>query len=84
MSKLLVAALIIGVAVVSSVGTVAAAHYLPWTENIYSVSDSEHADDGDYHHTVSTFEDSGNKCYVVNSRKDWPDSAPSISCVRMR
>lgn len=77
MKKLIIAVAIIGVAVVSSVGTVAATGYeMPWTKNIYQVSGRE-----DWASSVSVFDDGGNKCYLVNNSQN---GNVSISCVRMR
>ena len=64
----------------------AAPKYAPWTNNIYSVSDSEEnyspgASGGKRNvDTVSVFDDAGNKCYVLTRAND--DQAISISCVK--
>lgn len=69
-------------AVLSSTGTVMAVEYLPWTANIYSISTSEsnqYPGGVRIGPTVSTFDDSGNKCYVINHYNNDYD----ISCVRV-
>lgn len=86
MKKIQLAAALIVTAAIASTATVAAVRYLPWTVNIYSVSSNEvnNCDGAEcYPRTVSTFDDRGNKCYVVTGRRN-SDTPPSISCVRMR
>lgn len=76
--KLLIAAGILGIAALSSSATYAATRELPWTNNIYNVSDPEN-----HTPTVSVFDDGNNKCYVVRSDSlgQSPDSM-AISCLK--
>ena len=77
MNKKKLAAAIIGVALLSSSVTIAATYELPWTKNIYNVSDPEKS-------TVSVFDDQDNKCYVLTGKKDGNLGIPpvAISCVK--
>lgn len=73
---------VFGVAMLSSAATLAATYNLPWTKNIYNVSDTEW---DNRNSTVSVFDDRDNKCYIVRAVDSvWqksPDSV-SISCMR--
>jgi|GEM_PF-5120680 len=76
----------ITIAVVASTGTALAARYieLPWTNNIYQVSDVENRGKTP---TVSVFDDQGTKCYVVAANTGaaaygTSGSNLAISCVR--
>lgn len=71
-------------AVMLAVGLPVAAYAfqtLQWTANIYTVSSPERSSCGGLDcrpATVSTFDDRGNKCYIVNRGGD----NLSISCVK--
>lgn len=88
MSKLKLAIVIIGVAVLASAGTASAdyiVHTLSWTKNIYVVSDPEPVNCGGIAcqpNTVSTFDNAGNRCYMVKASSN--DQPANISCVRMK
>ena len=80
-SKLVIIVGAVVVAGLASTATVAAARYieLPWTNNIYKVSDRE-----DRQPTVSVFDDAGNKCYVVTGWTVAHGDAVAIDCVESR
>jgi hypothetical protein len=75
--KKFILGLIVG-AVLSVPATVLAGRVteLPWTNNIYNVSDVDESSNT----TVSTFNDNGNQCYVV---RNWArERTTTISCVK--
>lgn len=59
----------------------AATYELPWTKNIYNVSDVDRIDRQSVRHSVSVFDDGGNKCYTVNTRTS-AGADVAISCVK--
>lgn len=71
----------VAVAVLAFGATVAAQRYieLPWTNNIYKVSDRENR-----RPTVSVFDDAENKCYVVTGYGASMGDTVAISCVEPR
>ncbi|MCF8783216.1 hypothetical protein [Rhodococcus ruber] len=77
-SKLVIITGAVVIAALASTATVAAARYveLPWTNNIYLVSDHEQGGQP----TVSVFDDAGNKCYVVRGY----GGTVAIDCVENR
>lgn len=80
MNKKKLALAIIGVALLSSSVTFAATYELPWTKNIYNVSDT----DKNYNPSVSVFDDADNKCYVVRAEtgSSLSQDSVAISCVK--
>lgn len=50
---------------------------LPWTKNIYTVSDNANRTSA-----VSVFDDQENKCYVVQATSEKIDTPVAISCVK--
>lgn len=72
----------VGLLIAFPASTIAANYELPWTKNIYNISDQ---DKGKHSGSVSVFDDGDNKCYVARatggSSQGGPDSI-SISCVR--
>lgn len=76
MKKLLIG-LAIGLALGVPATALAAYVELPRTKNIYNVSDAE-----THGATVSTFDNAGNRCYVVVGNV-YKNPAQGISCVRM-
>lgn len=67
------------VATLSASATAVAQRYigLPWTNNIYWISERECAGADGCSNTVSVFDDGGNKCYITGG-------GSAISCVRMK
>ncbi|WP_407107282.1 hypothetical protein [Rhodococcus aetherivorans] len=80
-NKLVIIAGAVVIAVLASTATVAAARYveLPWTNNIYLVSDREATKP-----TVSVFDDADNKCYVVTKWNTYDGDSVAIDCVERR
>lgn len=77
--KRVIAAMLLGLLLGISSTAVAATYELPWTKNIYNVSDPEKS----FQPIVSLFDNNGNRCYVVASagRNNSPNSV-AISCVK--
>lgn len=77
--KKLILGIVIGIVVSVPVAAIAKMIELPWSNNIYNISDVEHGVSG----SVSVFDDGDNKCYIVRQNFDTSIGATvNISCVK--